>query len=218
MIVTIDGPVAGGKSTAARNLAAALGFEHFDSGAVYRAVTLAAVRAGVDPCDGAAVRALLGRIEVRYDRGRAFLAASDVSDAIRTPEITSAVRPFAENADVRAFVNGVARGFSAGRDMVVEGRDMGTVVFPDADVKIYLAASAEERARRRCEELRERGTHQEYETVLRELRERDRADESRALSPLRKAPGAVEVDSTGWSQDQTLRRLVEIVDSRRKDR
>jgi len=214
MIIAIDGPVASGKSTAARNLAGALGFDYFDTGAVYRALTLLAGRSVVDVDDAGAIVRMLGAAEVVLNGQSVSLNGEDVSEQIRLPEISAAVKPFAENPRVRAFVNAYARRNASGRNVVVEGRDMGTVVFPDAEVKIYLSASAEDRARRRWEELDERGTPREYEEVLSQLQERDRADMDRDISPLKAADDAVVVDSTGWSREETLKRLLEIANGR----
>ncbi len=214
MVVTIDGPVASGKSTAARNLARALGFDHLDTGAVYRAVTLLARRREVDAADAGAVHAMLADADVRIDGEKTLLAGEDVSDEIRLPEISSAVRPFAENAEVRDFVGERARRYAGGRDIVAEGRDMGTVVFPDARVKVFLTASDDERARRRWEELEKRGTPQPLDRVLADLKARDEADTHRKVAPLRKADDAVAVDSTGWTQEETLRRLIQVVKGR----
>jgi cytidylate kinase len=218
MIITIDGPVASGKSTAARNLARALGFRHLDTGAIYRALTLLAGELKVDPADRKAVSAMLARAGVRLDGETVYVEARDVSAEIRRPDISSSVRFFAENPDVRAFVKDLEHRAAAGKDIVVEGRDMGTVVFPEAEVKIYLTASAEERARRRSEELEERGTPQDYRVVLAELMARDRADMTRPIAPLRKAPGAVEFDSTGLTQEESAARLLEIVRAALKGR
>ncbi len=211
MIITIDGPVASGKTTAARNLAAALGFSHLDSGALYRALALFSSRQNVDPDDGWAVRAMLEAADLRTEGDRVFLDGRDVSSEIRHPDVTRAVKPLAENADVREFVKSIQREFAEGRDIVAEGRDMGTVIFPEAEVKIYLTSSDAERARRRWEELRATGVQQDYETVLAELRARDEADTNRAIAPLSRPAGAVEVDSTGLEPTETLGRLERIV-------
>jgi len=208
MIIAIDGPVAGGKSTAARNLAKDLGFEHLDTGALYRMVTLLARRSNTDPADREAVKSLLRSANVRLSGDRAFLNGEDVSDAIRLPEISSSVKPFAENQDVRDFVNAYARRFASSRNIVVEGRDMGTVVFPDAGLKIFLTASVEERAKRRWEELTTRGTPQPYDKVLADLQKRDREDTHRPIAPLLQAPDAVVIDSSGWTPTQTRSKLL----------
>jgi len=211
MIITIDGPVASGKSTAARNLARVLGFDHLDTGALYRSLALMALEKGIDPRDGGAVAEMMKRARVSLAGERVLLCGRDVSDLIRRPEVTRAVRPLAENGQVRAFVQRIERSVAAGANIVAEGRDMGTVVFPDADLKFYLTCTDEERARRRWEELKERGTPQDFETVLAELHERDRADMTRKIAPLKVPERAVVVDSTGWSAGETLEALHSIV-------
>lgn len=211
MIITIDGPVASGKSTAARNLAKALGFEHLDSGALYRAVALLALREGVDPSDPQATGEMLLGADIRYEGQRTFLGGQDVSEEIRLPELTRSVRPFAENPQVRDFVNSIKRRFAEGKNVVVEGRDIGTVVFPEADLKLFLTASEEERAHRRTDDLVARGTPRDFQTVLDELKKRDDADTGRDLAPLKQAEDAILIDSTGFSQEQTLARLLDAV-------
>jgi cytidylate kinase len=211
LIITIDGPVASGKTTAARNLAAALGFSHLDSGALYRALALLCSQRHIDPEAGEAVRAMLVSADLRTEGDRVFLDGRDVSSEIRHPDVTRAVKPLAENADVREFVKSIQRKFAEGRDIVAEGRDMGTVIFPEAEVKLYLTCSDAERAKRRWGELHASGVDQDYETVLAELRARDESDMNRAIAPLRKPAGAVEVDSTGLEPGETLRRLERIV-------
>ncbi len=211
MIIAIDGPVASGKSTAARNLASSLGFSYLDTGAIYRALTLMARRLALDVTDSATVRAMLARAEVRLDGDHVFLNGEDVSDEIRLPEISNSVRPLAENADVRTFVKDLEHALASGKNVVVEGRDMGTVVFPDADTKIFLTASPEDRARRRWEELERRGTPQDYEDVLADLIRRDEADTTRHIAPLRQAADALRVDTTGLSADESAALLLATV-------
>lgn len=214
MIITIDGPVASGKSTAARNLARLLGFDHLDSGAIYRSLALMAMRESIEAGDECAVADMMERAAIIIDDETVRLCGEDVTDEIRLPEVTRAVTPLAENPAVRAFVHRMERAMASGGDIVVEGRDMGTVVFPDADLKFYITSSDEERARRRWEELRQRDTPQDFETVLAELRARDTADMTREIAPLRKPEGAVVIDSTGWSADETLEKLRSIVTER----
>lgn len=214
MIITIDGPVASGKSTAARNLAAALAFRHLDSGALYRALALLALERGTDLEDPAAVEGILAAADLRTEGDRVYLDGRDVSTEIRHPDVTRAVKPLAENGRVREFVKAIQREFAVGKDIVAEGRDMGTVIFPEAEVKLYLVCADRERAKRRWEELAARGIEQDYDTVLAELRERDKADMERDLAPLRKPAGAIEVDSTGLEPAETLKRLEHIVRER----
>jgi len=218
MIVAIDGPVASGKSTAARNLARALGFQYLDTGAIYRALTVLARRSATDAGCREAVRRMLASASVRLEGDAVFLDGEDVSGEIRLPEVSSSVRPLAENPDVREYVKNFERSLAAGKNVVVEGRDMATVVFPQADVKIFLTASVEERARRRWEELEARGTPQDYQSVLADLIARDKADMTRKIAPLRKAPDAIEVNTTGLLAEESASRLLAVIRDRLKGR
>jgi cytidylate kinase len=198
-VVAIDGPAGAGKSTVSRRAAAVLGFTYLDSGAMYRSVALTAQRRGTAP---AAVAAEL-EIEVR-DRVR--VDGEDVTEAIRAPEVSEAAsRAAADPAVRRAMVLQQRRLLEQG-DWVAEGRDIGTVVAPEADVKVFLTANPRERAARRATEL---GT--DLESVLDEMAQRDERDRGREHSPLRPAPGAVEIDSTGLSVDEVVARIVELV-------
>jgi cytidylate kinase len=208
MIVTIDGPAGAGKSSAARALAARLGFEYLDTGAMFRTVALAALRAGLDPTDGPGVGRLL-ECGLRLDQasGRFRLAGEDVTEAIRSPEVSAASSRIAVLAEVRAFLATEQRRVAAGRRMVCEGRDQGTAVFPDAACKFFLTADPLERARRRQRERAARGESIAVEDVLREQQERDRRDAGRAIAPLCKAADAIEVDTTHLSPAEVLDRL-----------
>jgi cytidylate kinase len=210
MIITIDGPVASGKSSVAAELAAALDFVHLDSGAIYRAVTLLAMRNGISGEDKPAVLEMLRSADIAFDDERVFLNGEDVSDEIRLPQVSRSVRPFAENPQVRDHVNVIKRRLAAGKNIVIEGRDSGTVIFPDADLKIFLTATPEERARRRYEELIRRGTPQDFDEVLRDLKKRDHADMNRPIAPLVQPEDAVVFDSTGLDRTESVRRLLEI--------
>ena len=218
--VAIDGPSGAGKSTLARALAARLGYMYVDTGAVYRTVAVAVLDAGADPKDEAAVRAVLPqiRIEIAYDPGsgvqRMVLDGQDVTERIREPEVSLAASAVAAHPPVRAFLLDTQRDLARERDVVMDGRDIGTVVLPDADVKIFLTASVEERARRRARELGERGTPRPYEEVLREMIQRDHDDTHRAIAPLRQAEGAVLVDTTDLDLGQSLDRLERLVRER----
>ena len=194
MLIAIDGPAGAGKSTVARAVARALGFEFLDSGAMYRVAALAALR-GDDPIQ---VRVTLGE--------RVLLGDEDVTDEIRTPEVTDMASKVSADPAVREALVERQREMIAAGDHVAEGRDIGTVVAPDAEVKVFLTASAEERARRRAEQ-----EGRELEAVLAEQRDRDARDESREHSPLKAADDAIDVDTTGLSVDEVVARILELV-------
>jgi len=196
MIVTIDGPAGAGKSSAARALAQRLGFEFLDTGAMYRAVALAALRADLDLHDQPGLARLLGTLHIEMPPGRVLLNGEDVTAAIRTPEVTAATSPVADSKVVRQHLVALQRDIAAGRDMVCEGRDQGTVVFPDAARKFFLKADPVERARRRQREMAARGETLDLDAVLRAQEERDRRDAARDLAPMVPAPDAVLLDST----------------------
>jgi cytidylate kinase len=203
MVVAIDGPAGAGKSTVARAVADTLGFTYLDSGAMYRCVGLAAVRRGVPP---AAVAGDL-RIEVG---DRVLLDGRDVTSEIRAPIVSEAASQAAADPEVRAAMVDQQRRLLAGGDWVAEGRDIGTVVAPDAEVKVFLTATAAERARRRAAEL-----DVDPATVLAEQAIRDQRDSTRAHSPLAAAPGATLLDTTGLSLDEVVARIVDLVAQKR---
>ncbi|HEX5270667.1 MAG TPA: (d)CMP kinase [Gemmataceae bacterium] len=196
MIVTIDGPAGAGKSSAARALAQRLGFEFLDTGAMYRAVALAALRAGLNLRDDAALGRLVGTLRIKLPPGRVLLDGEDVTAAIRTPEVTAATSPVADSKPVRQHLVGLQRAIAAGRDMVCEGRDQGTIVFPDAARKFFLKADPVERAIRRLGEMEARGESADLGSVLRAQEERDRRDAARDLAPMVPAADAILLDST----------------------
>jgi cytidylate kinase len=198
MIVAIDGPAGAGKSTVARAVATALGFTYLDSGAMYRSVALAVHERGGEPAEVA--RGL--RLEVGE---RVRLDGRDVTDAIRAPEVSELASRVAADPSVREAMVAKQRELLHAGDYVAEGRDIGTVVAPDAEVKVFLTASPQERARRRADEL---GV--EVETVLADQTLRDERDRTRAHSPLEPAPGAIELDTTGLTVDQVVERIVEL--------
>jgi CMP/dCMP kinase len=198
MVVAIDGPAGAGKSSVARGLADALGFTYLDSGAMYRAVGLMTLRHG----GAASEQAERLRLELG---DRVVANGEDVTEAIRAPEVTEAASRVATNPRVRAALVDKQRELLSSGDWVAEGRDIGTVVAPDADVKVFLTASPEERARRRADEL---GT--DMDTVLRDQALRDAQDSSREHSPLEIAPGAVELDTTGLTLDEVVERIVRL--------
>ena len=201
MVVAIDGPAGAGKSSVARALARALGFTYLDSGAMYRAVGLMTLR------HGGAASEQAESLELELG-DRVIVGGEDVTEAIRTPEVSEAASRVATNERVRSALVAKQRELLSSGDWVAEGRDIGTVVAPDAALKVFLTASPEERARRRAEEL---GTH--VDTVLRDQALRDAQDERREHSPLQIAPGAIELDTTGLSVDEVVERIVAMVRS-----
>ncbi len=213
MIVAIDGPAGAGKSTISARLAESLGFVRLDTGALYRTVALAATRAGVetdDPALGDFVRDLA--IEVRPDA--ILLDGEDVSQAIRTPAMSAASSRYAAVPAVRAGLLDLQRSLGRAQDTVLAGRDLGSVVTPDAVVRIAAAAGAAARARRRRDELRARGEDADLSEVRAELDARDRADSERAVAPLKKADDAVEVDTTGLDIEGVVAACRRVVDAR----
>ncbi len=221
MIITIDGTVGSGKSTAASGLARRLGLRHLDTGAMYRALTLKALEAGADLDDPAALETLAraSTVELEGDPGRrrVRLDGRDVTDRIRENRVSTHSHYLARTPGVRRVLVEAQRAFARRvGGVVAEGRDQGTVVFPDADVKFFLDAAPEERARRRQRELEGRGRYVSYRQVLRELRERDRRDTTREADPLRAAETAVRIDTTDLDIDGMIEALVREVRRRVK--
>jgi cytidylate kinase len=204
MIVTIDGPAGSGKSSAARALAQRLGFQYLDTGAMYRAVTVAAMRQHCNWDDPAAVEALLSSLHIELPPGKVLLNGEDVTVSIRTPAVTEASRKAANNQTVRQKLVELQREAAAGRDMVCEGRDQGTIVFPDAPCKFFLIADDSERARRRHQELREQGEEVSLEEVLESQRARDQRDARRDIAPMVPANDAMIIDTSAMSLDQVV--------------
>jgi CMP/dCMP kinase len=212
MIVTIDGPAGSGKSTAARLLAERLGFDFLDTGAMYRAVALAFARFGIDLANIAAVATLLPEIHIEMPPGRILLDGDDVSHAIRTAEISQGASKAAVIPAVRAYLAAEQRRIAARRNIVCEGRDQGTFVFPDAECKFFLTADSHARAQRRHHELLAKGERASFEDVLHAQEERDRRDSSRDLAPMKPAADAVIVDTTHMDPDAVLAKLLEYVE------
>ena len=217
--VAVDGPSGAGKSTLARAAAAALGFLYVDTGAIYRTVGLSVRDRGVDPGDEAAVAEMLPplRIELRYDGEggqRMFLNGRDVSGEIRLPEISRYASAVSALPVVRAYLMETQRDLARKHDVIMDGRDIGTVVLPDAEVKVFLTASAQARAERRCRELEERGTPQPFEEVLRDIEDRDVRDTHREAAPLRRAEDAALLDTSALDFRQSLEALLEIIRER----
>jgi cytidylate kinase len=219
LVVTIDGPAGSGKSTAARRLAGALDATFLDTGAMYRAVTLAAIRDGADLRDQRQLMGVLKRhrfdFEAAEGKMRVRIDGEDVTDAIRDSELTAKVRHIAVSPRLREELVEMQRAFAARYlRIVTEGRDQGTVAFPGATVKIYLTADVAERARRRMAELNASGAEANVDEVRREIESRDRSDEDRVAGPLKPAADAVIVDTTDLSIEQVVERLSQIVEGR----
>jgi cytidylate kinase len=207
MIITIDGPAGAGKSTVARSLARRLGFMFLDTGAMYRAVTLSAVRHGLDWNDADALVRLAGQVRIYLDDDSVWLDGEDVTDAIRTTQITSQVKYAANNPGVREQLVSQQRATVEGKSVVTEGRDQGTVVFPHAELKIFLTAGPEERARRRFLDLQARGEEITLEEVLAKQNARDASDAGRDVGPLVAAADAVHLVTDGHTLDQVIAKI-----------
>jgi cytidylate kinase len=209
MVIAIDGPAGAGKSTVARGVADALGFTYLDSGAMYRSVALVALRAGTDLDDAAAVSALAQGLEIEFDEDKVLLAGEDVSEAIREPEVSEAASHVSVHPGVREAMVARQRRLIEGGRYVAEGRDIGTVVSPDAPLKVFLTATHEERARRRAAQ-----TGEPENEVLSSQYERDMRDREREHGALRMADGAVEVETTGTTIEGVVRGIVELARER----
>ncbi|HCO95794.1 MAG TPA: (d)CMP kinase [Phycisphaerales bacterium] len=212
LIITIDGPAASGKSTAARLLAKKLGASFLDTGAMYRAVTLAAMRAGVDLSDEQKLlditRTCEFQFSVKAGKMTVCIDGADVTEQIRSPEVTANARYIAAAPGVREKLVQMQRQFATGQKKIVtEGRDQGTVAFGDADIKFYLTADSAERARRRQAELRDKGAGESLEQIQRAIEQRDKSDERRAAGPLKPAEDAIVVDTTNMSIEQVVEKL-----------
>jgi cytidylate kinase len=222
MIIAIDGPAASGKSTVARAVASRLGFHYLDTGAMYRAVAAEALRRDVPVTDAAALTALAGDLCIAFEREdghtlatRVFADGRDVTSDIRTPAVDTAVSPASSVPGVREAMVRVQRELASEGDCVVEGRDIGTVVFPHAELKVYLTASSAERARRRTGDMERLGHELSETAVLERLERRDVADSTRQASPLAVADDAVELDTTALSVEQVVDRIAALAEARR---
>jgi len=213
--IAIDGPAGAGKSTMAKAVAKTFGYVYVDTGALYRSVGLFALRAGIDPSDSDAVTAALAlmHVELKFVHGeqRVFLNGEDVSESIRTPEASMAASAVSAIPSVRAFLFQLQKDIAAAGDCVMDGRDIGTVVLPGAQVKIFLTASPEERARRRFAELEQKKIKADYDDVLAEMKQRDFNDANRDIAPLKAAPDAVFIDSTGLNIEQSVEKIIAVV-------
>ena len=222
MIIAIDGPAGSGKSSVAKAVAGRLGFYYLDTGAMYRAVALRALSRGIPLTDEAGVAAIAGAETIEFRRvpgdplpSRVLIGGEDVTEAIRTPEVDDAVSPVARLASLREAMVAQQRHLATGSDIVVEGRDIGTVVFPDAELKVFLTASSEERARRRAAQQSQRGSFVDTRDVRDAIDRRDTADSTREHSPLAAAADAISLDTTDLTFDEVVERIVGLaVDAR----
>lgn len=215
MIITIDGPAGAGKSSAARTLAQRLGFEFLDTGAMYRAVALAALRANVNPRHEPALAELTASLRLEMPPGgRVLLDGEDVTGLIRTSEVTAATGAVADCHAVRRRLAEMQRAIAHGRNMVCEGRDQGTIVFPDAECKFFLVADPRERARRRQLEMEARGEHVNFAQVLHDQEIRDRRDAARDVAPMKPAADAVLLDSSRLGLEQVVEAMIAEVSRR----
>ena len=213
--IAIDGPSGAGKSTLAKRLAGEMGYLYVDTGAMFRAVGLYALRAGKDPADAAAVEALLPAVTLTLAHvdgaQHIYLNGEDVSEAIRQEQVGMAASAVAVHPAVRSFLLGQQRAIASTNNVLMDGRDIGTVVLPDARVKIFLSADVQVRARRRTAELEQRGTPKPFDQVLEEMKQRDWADSHREAAPLRPAEDAVLVDTTNMDFQQSLDAILQVI-------
>ena len=214
VVVAIDGPAGAGKSTIAKRLAARLGFTYIDTGAMYRAVALWAVRQGVAFDDMHRMEQLAIAAGIQLSAGRILLNGEDVTEAIRTPEVSNGASKIAVIPGVRRAMVAKQRDIGRRTSVVMEGRDIGTVVFPDASVKVYLDANPDERVRRRLEELRARGEEMPEASLAAQMKERDQRDSTRSDAPLAQAPDAIYLDSTPLNLDEVEEAILRIIRGR----
>ncbi len=206
-VIVLDGPAGAGKSTVARTVARELDLPFLDTGAIYRAITLVMLRRDIPPEDCPALRELLRDFRISFREGRVFVCDEDVSEAIRAPEIDDNVSPYSALPVVRESLLDIQRS-QAGGGLVAEGRDMGTVVFPDANLKVFLTASAEARAKRRFDERVARGETADYDEILEAIRKRDSIDASREVAPMKPAKNAIIFDTTEFTFEQVVEKIL----------
>ena len=218
MIITLDGPAGAGKSSAARALATRLGWCYMDTGAMYRAVALTALERGIPLDDSPRIAVLAEEVRIEFRDGRVNVDGRDVSVEIRTERITTATRPVADAPPVREAMKRIQRRMAEGIDVVTEGRDQGSVVFPQAELKVFLTASPEERARRRHREEIGRGHAPTLESVLESQSRRDDADCARPVGAMRQADDAVLLETDGMSAEEVVQRLAELAEACRRRR
>ena len=211
MIVTMDGPAGAGKSSLARMLAQRLGFAFLDTGAMYRCVTLSCLERRISLEDAEAIAQVAESISIVFDGERTLVDDQDVTDRLRTPEVTNAIRPIADNQIVRKQLVRLQQAWAGSRNVVTEGRDQGTIAFPMAECKIFLTASPEERAKRRVAQLEAQGVNANCDEILAQQTQRDDEDIGRVVGGLKAAPDSIHVHTDGMSEEEVLKRLEELV-------
>ncbi|MEO2068054.1 MAG: (d)CMP kinase [Desulfurobacteriaceae bacterium] len=206
-IITIDGPAGAGKSTVAKEIAKRFGFVHLDSGAIYRTIGVVCKERGIDLEDERAVVELVQTLNMELKEGKVFLNGEEITEKIRTPEAGFLASKVAQFKEVREVIVRILRKMAKGKKIVIDGRDAGTYIFPEADLKIYLTASPEERAKRRYKELKEKGFEISFESVLKEVIERDERDKNRDFAPLTIPEGALIIDTTGKNIEEVIQSI-----------
>jgi len=213
VIITIDGPAGAGKSTVSREVAKRLGFLYLDTGAMYRACALFMLQKGIPLDNEELISSHLKDLNIKFKNGRIFLNGEDVSDKIRTPEIDLAASDISRIPSVRKKLTSIQRSIGENSDLVAEGRDMGTVVFPNADLKLFLTASPEERAKRRKKELYKKGDIISLDIILHQIKKRDKADTERAIAPLKPAEDSITLDSSNLSAEEVVKEIIKFANS-----
>ena len=209
--IAVDGPAGAGKSTIAKNVAAQLGIDYIDTGAMYRAIGLKLLRTGIDMHEDGALAAMLETTDIDYAAGRTYLDGEDVSDVIRTPQISAMASDCSAILAVREKLVAIQQAMGKRKSIIMDGRDIGTVVLPDAQYKFYLTASSDVRAARRCLELEQKGLSADFEEIRASIEARDHQDMHREHSPLMKAGDAIEVDSSDMDIDEVVERFLQVI-------
>jgi cytidylate kinase len=211
MIIAIDGPAGAGKSTIAKKLSKELGYVYLDTGAIYRTITLDLCNRNIDIDDKNILSASLANINMRYTMDHIYLNGKIVDDDIRTESISQKTSHYSSKAEIRVFAVEMQRKISLNEDIVLEGRDIGTVVFPKAEYKFYLTASEEVRGKRRYKDILEKGTDTSLEEIINGIKKRDYNDKNREISPLAKADDAIEIDTTSMTIDEVVERMINCI-------